>query len=126
MEVVEYIKEATLDFAADLLPKQGGCFSNTRSAEIWKPPPRGVFKINVDAAFSKGDAAFACIVRDDFGCLVMAASSLGTAPLVFAAELMAVYWAISLAESKGWRNIIISSDALNVVKEVHSLKKPSG
>lgn len=60
---------------------------------VWKSspfPPIGNKKVNVDAAFSKGTLALACIACDDFRLLVFAESKLVYSPSAFVAELMAI------------------------------------
>lgn len=122
---VRHLNEIVAEFAAGTNLSLGDSLS-PRETESWKPPPRGAFKINVDAAFSKGVTSIACIVRDEDGLLVMAEARISQAPSAFIAELMALHWAFLLARSKEWRKVIFSSDALMVVQEIFSPKKPSG
>lgn len=76
MDEVRYVNEIVIEFTVGLRARQGGSLNLKQRPELWKPPPWGAFKINVDAVFSKGSAAFACVVRDDEGLFVMASSSI--------------------------------------------------
>lgn len=122
-DVVRSLNNAIFDFSVRPNPSLGVSFEFfDLRIETWTFPPWGFLKVNVEAVFSKGVVAFACIVHNDSGLLVLADSFLDIALSAFTTKLMVVNWAISLAVGKGWRNIIFSSHALKVVEEVNSSK----
>lgn len=80
---------------------------------LWKPPPLGRIKINVDAAIAESHSALAAIARD---CRVTVIKLLPktfrkSSPIL--AETHAVLWGVQLAREKGWSYIIIEKDAKN-------------
>ena len=83
-------------------------------------------KINTDAAFRNGGAAIACVVRDFLGNIVLLATKVTSCSSTYAAELMAIDWACDFADHFAWRNLIWSSDALTVVKDINSTEEPRG
>ena len=88
----------------------------------WIPPPRGVLKVNVDAALSKNSdiAAVAAVARDETG-MFLGASALVvegiTSPEV--AEAMACREGLVLASDLDLQKIRIAMDCVNVVKSIH-------
>lgn len=48
------------------------------------------------------------------------------ASLVAEAELFALNWVVLEAVSRGWRNLIFSSDAFNLTKEINAKTDPQG
>lgn len=71
-------------------------------------------------------AAFAMVVWDDDGVMVMACSKLALVSSAYEAEMKYLDWAVNAAAKKPWRNLIFSSDALEVVNEVKSSREPLG
>ena len=88
----------------------------------WIPPPRGVLKVNIDAALSKNSdiAAMAAMARDETG-IFLGASALVvegiTSPEV--AEAMACREGLALASDLDLQKIRISTDCVNVVKNIY-------
>ena len=88
----------------------------------WIPPPRGVLKVNVDAALSKNSdiAAVAAMARDETG-MFLGASALVvegiTSPEV--AEAMACREGLALASDLDLQKIRIATDCVNVVKNIY-------
>jgi hypothetical protein len=78
---------------------------------FWCPPSLGSIKLNVDAAILPTSARIAVIARDEGGLLIKAwAKSVVTSdPLI--AEATAIHWAVLLAKSESWSNIMIESDS---------------
>ena len=62
---------------------------------LWEPPTEGWIKINTDASFKDGNAAFAMVVRDSRRNLLYAASKLGKSSNPHLAEIKAINWASS-------------------------------
>ncbi|KAL4385633.1 hypothetical protein GQ457_15G000520 [Hibiscus cannabinus] len=88
----------------------------------WSPPPRGILKVNVDAAFDKATnkAAVAAIVRDVTGQIKGGDTMTLKASSVSLAEAFAIRFGMNYALKKGFSNIIVESDNLGVVKRVKS------
>uniref|UniRef100_A0A2N9HCV7 Reverse transcriptase domain-containing protein n=1 Tax=Fagus sylvatica TaxID=28930 RepID=A0A2N9HCV7_FAGSY len=78
---------------------------------FWCPPSPGSIKLNVDAAILPTSARIAVIARDEGRLLIKAwAKSVVTSdPLI--AEATAIHWAVLLAKSESWSNIMIESDS---------------
>ena len=78
---------------------------------FWCPPSPGCIKLNVDVAILPSSARFAVIARDEDGLLIKAwaKSVVSCDPLI--AEATAIHWAILLAKSEHWTNIMIESDS---------------
>ncbi|XP_073284608.1 uncharacterized protein [Primulina huaijiensis] len=87
----------------------------------WNAPPVGSIKINVDAAVFDDSDFFGVgvIVRDDKGMVLMArAGCLEGVLTPYLAELLAVREGIILAYHLQWTNIIVNTDARNVVESI--------
>uniref|UniRef100_A0A2N9FEW4 CCHC-type domain-containing protein n=1 Tax=Fagus sylvatica TaxID=28930 RepID=A0A2N9FEW4_FAGSY len=85
--------------------------TNLPEKSFWCPPSPGCIKLNVDAAILPSSARIAVIARDENGLLLKAwaKSVLSYDPLL--AEATAIHWAILLAKSEHWTNIMIESDS---------------
>ena len=86
----------------------------------WSPLSEGNFKVNIDAAFIEGQAALAMVQRNSEGEVLFLASKLETANSPKEAEMKALVWALEIAVSKNWSNLVWSLDAQVVVKEINS------
>ncbi|KAK8622001.1 hypothetical protein V6N13_097629 [Hibiscus sabdariffa] len=88
----------------------------------WSPPPRGMLKVNVDAAFDKATnkAAVAAIVRDVTGQIKGGDTMTLKASPASSAEAFAIRFGMNYALKKGFSNIIVKSDNLGVVNRVKS------
>ena len=95
-----------------------------REVEQWVPPPLEWLKVNTDAAFKEGAAALAMVVRDSCGKVLLLQTKLETAHSPMEAELKALSWALESVVSMSWRNLIWSSDAQFMVKEINSNSDP--
>lgn len=86
-------------------------------------PPAGVLKLNVDVAMRTDKSFLAVVGRDNEGqlLLIQAFQSKITIPEV--AELEVIGKAIQVALAQGWSKVIIESDALIVVKALHTKDK---
>jgi hypothetical protein len=89
----------------------GMAAASATEKSFWCPPSPGSIKLNVDAAILPTSARIAVIARDEGGLLIKAwAKSVVTSdPLI--AEATAIHWAILLAKSESWSNILIESDS---------------
>ncbi|XP_050238420.1 uncharacterized protein LOC126687911 [Mercurialis annua] len=96
-------------------------------AVAWKKPEAGWFKVNVDAAVfeREGGAGLGCVVRDDEGMIIQARhANISGNFYPRTAEIMGIREALSWL--KGWRNIIIESDALEVIMDIRNAKAQDG
>ncbi|XP_012827280.1 PREDICTED: uncharacterized protein LOC105948608 [Erythranthe guttata] len=85
----------------------------------WKPPEKGVIKINVDAAFPVGETFYslACIARDDSGkCVWWAAYKIPGRPKAIDGEAHAVLRALVKAKEFDWPKVIIEGDNLSAIQ----------
>lgn len=104
----------------------GGNGNFLATAERWKLPPMGWFKVNTDTAFKEGKAAGAFIVRDEKGTIVRMASRLMTSESAFVAEVRTLEWASELIEKQGWNKVTWATDSDLAVIEILSKNEPEG
>ncbi|KAL0011877.1 hypothetical protein SO802_006985, partial [Lithocarpus litseifolius] len=86
-----------------------------KARSVWVPPPRNVFKVNVDAAvFAQHRAVgIGVIVRDDLGRIEAALSKRLDAPLgAVEAEAMAYETGLIFAKDIGIQEVVIEGDSL--------------
>ena len=76
----------------------------------WSPPPLGYIKLNVDAAISQNNSALAVITRDAHGFVLKAWSKILPKRSPLSAETETILWALQLAKSEAWSEIILESD----------------
>lgn len=89
-----------------------GLFGPMSSKEcVWKPPPLGWVKINVNAALHPSSTMIAAIARNEEGLLIKAWVKLVLTQDPLLAEAYAIHWAIILAKNENWSNIVIESDS---------------
>ena len=84
----------------------------------WSPPPLGYTKLNVDAAISQNNSALAVIARDAHGCVLKAWSKILPKRSPLSAEIEAILWALQLAKSEAWSEIILESDSKNSIDAI--------
>lgn len=97
-------------------------FSDQRESEersSWSPPPVGWFKINTNATYKNGKVSIAIVVQDDSGGMILIMTKIIECKNAMCAELAALNWATRISDSRGWSNIIWSSDAKGLVKEIN-------
>lgn len=81
----------------------------------WQPPPRGEFKMNFDAAFSRGISYTGVILRNDSGLVLGAWTNCFPSENSFCAETLAAVQALKIAHSLRLDRVSFEGDALNVV-----------
>lgn len=123
---VRALNDSVQDFTKVILMEgQSACEQSV--VEAWSPPPpSGWLKVNTAVAFKDGLAAVAFVVRDSLGNVVMPASSLENVGSAEAAELQAICFAADYVSSLKGNNILWSSDAQFLVKEIISSSEPRG
>ena len=84
----------------------------------WSPPPLGYIKLNVDAAISQNNSALAVIARDAHGFVLKAWSKILPKKSPLSAETEAILWALQLAKSEAWSEIILESDSKNSIDAI--------
>lgn len=84
---------------------------------VWRAPPAGSLKLNVDAAFnqSTGKGAVAVVIRDEGGVRLLTHSRRISAPSPLVAESIAAREALILALNLDLDNILVESDNLGLV-----------
>ncbi|XP_048499711.1 uncharacterized protein LOC104890046 isoform X5 [Beta vulgaris subsp. vulgaris] len=89
----------------------------TSSSKVWRLPPAGVHKMNVDASLAEaGWVGFGGIVRDHEGRVVLSATRkvrANWAPEV--AEAKAVEWGVRMCRRFGLHHIILESDCQSII-----------
>ncbi|GMI64622.1 hypothetical protein like AT4G29090 [Hibiscus trionum] len=115
------------DLLRDYLSAQTD-FSTTRqpattalSPPVWRPPPIGSIKINVDGAFhpSTGAAGIGIVARDAEGTLLLGrATYLDTVADSTSAELQAISAGVLLGVEAGWQGFILESDAALLINRL--------
>lgn len=76
---------------------------------------RGTYKLNVDAAFTSGEAAAGMILRDDMGTPIHLAGYIANKSCPLHAELWTVRKGLLLLHKLGFTHVTIETDCLNVV-----------
>ncbi|KAL5554513.1 hypothetical protein UlMin_041914 [Ulmus minor] len=104
----------------DLKPKNG----TNRSADTrWKPPDRGKFLINVDAATNirSGTRGLGVIIRNSIGEVFCARAIHWPFPIsVEAAESLAIKWGIITALEAGLTGFTVASDCVSIVNTLNN------
>uniref|UniRef100_A0A2N9IQI4 Protein farnesyltransferase/geranylgeranyltransferase type-1 subunit alpha n=1 Tax=Fagus sylvatica TaxID=28930 RepID=A0A2N9IQI4_FAGSY len=85
--------------------------SNEKHLAVWKPPQPGSIKLNVDAAFLHDKAFIAVNARDSGGTFIKAWAKQVSSDDPTVVEAFAINWALILAATEGFENIVIESDA---------------
>lgn len=84
----------------------------------WQPPPEEKLKVNVDASFKDGTAGLSMVARNSrkqvvhAGCMIVKCSNSQQA------EASGLLFAVRFAESINWKDLILESDASQVVDAV--------
>ena len=107
-----------LEGAIPQIERRGGVHT---SAPRWIPPPRGIMKVNVDAAISKNSciATMATIARDEggsfHGALVLVTEGVSSPEM---AEAMAYREGLALAKDLALQKVRIATGCGNVVRSI--------
>jgi hypothetical protein len=108
-----------LDTVTQLLAHTRPTIEKSRRQHIkWRPPPLGVMKVNVDAAFNNNSAtgSIGAIMRDEAGHFQAAGAwFLDSVASVMVAEAEACRQGLQLAKDAGATSIIIETDSKLVV-----------
>ncbi|XP_058202823.1 uncharacterized protein LOC131317281 [Rhododendron vialii] len=111
----EFSSANSMDTTAVILNGEG-------SSNSWRKPPHGMFKINVDGSWKKGQSkgGYGIVIRDSRGLFV--AASIGVFPWCassLVAEALAFRHGILLGSHLGLGSILIESDAQLMVNMLH-------
>ena len=99
----------------------------TQRAMIWSPPPRFLFKINVDGAVDKanGKGGVGVIVRDELGRVEAAMCKNLDAPLgAIETESKAIEAGMLFTIDIGIRDIVVESDSLLMIQALKGTTTP--
>ena len=91
----------------------------------WKPPPKNVFKVNVDAAINSKSqvAGLGAVIRDSENKIVaVGIKQISMKEHVSYAEAEAIEWGLKLARRAALSTLIIESGCLEVVELVNNTK----
>ncbi|XP_060963698.1 uncharacterized protein LOC133033112 [Cannabis sativa] len=99
--------------------------SRVDNNEHWTPPSFQKLKVNVDGAIFQQEERFGAgmVARTSAGALLEARQTSFSgvvAPIM--AEAVGIKEALSWIKSKGWRDVIVETDCLNVVNDINSNK----
>ena len=91
-----------------------------RSPNKWLPPPLGWVKINTDAAvLGTTSIGLGWVTRDSSGAILAAGvRRLNVCWTPEMAEWMAARWALDVARTQNWRQVILESDSLALVTKL--------
>ncbi|KAK7820652.1 putative ribonuclease h protein [Quercus suber] len=98
--------------SANVKPSQSS--SDTQNSAVWKPPPPGYFKVNVDGAlFTKSkQSGVGVIVQDEVGNVVAAMCRKLDLPLgALETEAKALEIGMTFAEEVGLRDVVFEGDS---------------
>lgn len=92
--------------------------SGSNCPTVWRPPDRGVTKLNIDASYNdqKKIAYAGIIARDDKGDMVAGLTRKFPATSPLMAEALNFRESIAFAENMGMANIIVESDCLELIQ----------
>ncbi|KAL5555861.1 hypothetical protein UlMin_038097 [Ulmus minor] len=110
----------------DLKPKNG---TNRSTDTRWKPPDRGKFLINVDAATNirSGTRGLSVIIRNSVGEVFCARVIHWPFPTsIEAAESLAIKWGIITALEAGFTGFTVASDCVSIVNALNNRNKNYG
>ena len=94
-------------------------------ATAWSPPPRSLFKINVDGAKATKKASVGVIVRDELGRVEVAMCRNLNAPLgVIEIESKAIEAGLLFAQDISIWDIVVESDSLIMVQALNGTSAP--
>lgn len=85
---------------------------------LWRPPCPGRLTINADASVGGGRCAWAMVVSNHVGKMVLFASWWGEESSPQLAESKALVWAARIAMDHGWLYVDWKSDAQVVIKQM--------
>ncbi|XWS30930.1 hypothetical protein CRYUN_Cryun23aG0033500 [Craigia yunnanensis] len=96
--------------------------TNHGSSFGWLPPPMGILKLNVDAAYSSYSNIASCglVVRNSAGspCLC-AVKKTGNIVYVLQAKLQAILFGLKIAWENSYISIVVESDSLLAIREIN-------
>ena len=119
-DALEYLAEYQESVA---VPKQ----RRDVQPEVWKPPPRGLFKLNVDGAVfaDQRAAGVGALIRDEEGNVIGALSKKILAPLkAVEIEAKAVEVGLQFAKDLSVQEFILEGDSLLVINALKDLSPP--
>lgn len=92
---------------------------------IWRPPPPGVYKLNIDASWKAPSPActLGAVIRDSNCRLVSGLDSRSLAPSPAVAEAQALREGLILAKSLGIDRILVEADCLSLIETCRGIKK---
>ncbi|KAJ1378246.1 Ribonuclease H domain [Sesbania bispinosa] len=107
--------------ATDWIHLNGRTGSDSFRCPVWKSPPIGVTKINVDGSCLLHNSRLGVggVFRDFNGKWISGFSGFVGLGESIVAEFQAVYWGLHLALELGFRKISLESDALEVVQSLN-------
>lgn len=95
--------------------------NSINSNSKWKPSPHGLFKINVDGAFTKERAGIGMVIRDSTGALEpVMVENIENCFDAEQAETLAFLKALLFARDFGFIHIILEGDSSNVVNKINN------
>ena len=78
---------------------------------FWMAPPANVTKLNTDVAVRGNRSTIAVIARGESGAVVKAWAKVVDIEDPLVVEAIAIKWALELAESESFPNVIVESDS---------------
>ena len=110
--------------SANVKPSQSSL--NTQNIAIWKPPPPGYFKVNIDGALFAKSKQFGVgvIMHDEDGNVVATMCWKLDLPLgVLEMEAKALEIGMTFAEEVGLRDVVCEGDSQLIINVVHGTRE---
>lgn len=99
-----------------------GSSRKDRIMAAWSKPLQNVLKLNFDVVVFKEDNRFGLglIARDSLGSFVLVESkSIWHSESVEEAEALALYWVVSTAKERCWRNLILKGGYKSIINSIN-------
>ena len=98
-----------------------------RSEEVtsWIPPPKNYIKLNVDTAILQTFTSLAVLGRNEFGEVLKVWAKIHDLCTPTQAEAAAILWALILATTENWCNIIVEGDSKICLDALSKVEEPS-
>uniref|UniRef100_A0A2N9J703 RNase H type-1 domain-containing protein n=1 Tax=Fagus sylvatica TaxID=28930 RepID=A0A2N9J703_FAGSY len=93
-----------------------------REPVVWRPPPTGFIKLNVDPVVLQSRTTLAAVARNDKGEILKIWAKVECSEDLGVTETKTVLWALQMAIEKDYHHVLMEGDAKSVID---ALQKPS-
>ena len=117
-----YVKKMAINKAREFHDvNQSDSLMISESRTEWKAPPRGSYKINVDAAYNSTSqvACLGAVARDSQASIIFSAvSKVAGIDSSLQAEALGILFGLQIGNELNFHNVILESDCLIMVNEI--------